>query len=83
MQPEPIQATVDVIVEADRHSRFGCPNCGKTIRYQNAYPLSFQWKVCPGCRLQWIPGPIDIGPRADDIAGTTQRLMLYSSGRAV
>jgi transposase-like protein len=82
----PIVATVTVHTGEGRRSHFDCPNCGKTIRYTNAYPLSFQWKVCPGCRLQWIPVELltaGIGPHADDIAGQTNLLRLASSGRPV
>jgi hypothetical protein len=81
---QPISATVDVIIDDSARSRFRCPNCGKMISYRNAYPLSFMWKVCKGCRLQWIPvqsGGIDL--HADDISGTTQRLRIVSSRQAL
>jgi hypothetical protein len=69
----------------NRASHFDCPNCGTKVRFTNAYPLSFQWKVCPKCRWQWIPldWRSELGPHADSIVGQTNRLRLASSGRSV
>jgi hypothetical protein len=76
-------ATVAVHTDEGRRSRFDCPNCGKTIRFTNSYPLSFRWKVCPGCRLQWIPTGFGLGPHADDIAGQTNTLEIAARGEPV
>jgi hypothetical protein len=70
--PNTVEATVAVHTEAGRRSHFQCPNCGRRISYKNAFPLSFDWKVCPGCRWQWNRIDRDgIGPAADKIVGQT------------
>jgi predicted RNA-binding Zn-ribbon protein involved in translation (DUF1610 family) len=77
----------EVVVHTGEHraSYFVCPNCGTNIRFNNAYPLSFKWKVCPNCRWQWIPADFGagLGPHADDIAGQTNVIRVAASGRAL
>jgi predicted RNA-binding Zn-ribbon protein involved in translation (DUF1610 family) len=75
-----------VAVHTDEHgvSRFKCPNCERTIRYTNSFPLAFNWKVCPGCRWQWIPDRLTgIGPHAKTLAGQTNDLSVFSTERPV
>ncbi len=77
-------ATVAVHTEEGRRSHFECPNCGRRISFTNAYPLSFRWKVCAGCRWQWTPAEYDsMGPHADKIAGQTNMIRVSSLGRCV
>jgi predicted RNA-binding Zn-ribbon protein involved in translation (DUF1610 family) len=81
----PVSATVAVHTDANGMSRFACPNCGRTIRFANSYPLSFHFRRCPKCRWVWsrFPSPDDVGPRAEAIAGQTNPLRVVSSGEPV
>jgi hypothetical protein len=81
---KPIVATVTVHTHENRRSHFACPNCDRRIVFHNAYPLTFRWKVCPGCRWMWIPVPTGgIGPHADNIVGQTHGLTIGSIGESV
>jgi len=81
-----IQKRIRITID-NGSSWFMCPNpdCRRKIRYQNAYPLGFMWKVCGGCRLQWVPAPgSEHGPHRSDLeVGTTLYLDVFSSGRRV
>ena len=73
-QPSVPQTTVvQVTVPVQGRSYFTCPNCGTVIRFDNKYPFGWHWKVCPGCRLQWVRTGGDIGPHRDNLpAGENQ-----------
>lgn len=77
--------TVQVTVPVRGPSYFTCPNCGRRISFNNKYPFGWQWKVCPGCRFQWVRMGGDIGPRREDLpAGENQgAVRVGSSGRPV
>jgi hypothetical protein len=74
-------ATVQVHTDDAGVSRFKCPNCERTIRYTNTFPLGFDWKLCPKCRWVWarIAGS-PIGPVAVDLAGQTNDVQVVSTG---
>jgi predicted RNA-binding Zn-ribbon protein involved in translation (DUF1610 family) len=57
--------TVHVYSHGKQHS-FTCPNCGATVKYDNKFPVGFDWKVCRSCGVQWnrMPGQ-SIGPHAE------------------
>jgi predicted RNA-binding Zn-ribbon protein involved in translation (DUF1610 family) len=57
---------VIVTVHAGTLSSFVCPDCGTVIKYANKYPTNFMWKVCPDCRVQWLPDPgAELGPHRE------------------
>jgi hypothetical protein len=77
-----IVAAVIVHVEEDRRSHFDCPNCGKRVNVRNAYPFTWQWKTCPGCRLMWVNSHWggSIGLHADKAVGLSRVLEVFSHG---
>ena len=86
LQPSAPQTTVvQVTVPARGRSYFTCPNCGTVVRFDNKYPFGWRWKVCPGCRWQWVRTGRDIGPHRDDLpAGQNQAgVEVLSSGRPI
>jgi hypothetical protein len=84
---DPITRTVTVEVGSDRRSSFACPNCGRRVAFRNAFPFGWNWKVCPGCRWQWVNIGLyagsGIGPHADQAVGTSGRVRVTASGRPV
>ena len=78
-------ATVRVTVPSRGRSYFDCPNCGARIRFDNKYPFGWQWKVCPGCRWQWVRTSGGVGPHRDDLPEGDNHadVPVMSSGRPV
>ena len=79
------QVSVEVTVPASGRSYFSCPNCGTLIRFATKFPFGWHWKVCPGCRWQWIRTGGGIGPHRSDLpAGENHAAVsVMSSGRPV
>jgi hypothetical protein len=79
-------AAVQITFHGGRRSSFNCPSCGARISFTNAYPFSFMWKVCPKCRLQWVPTQQHAGsglPVTDLAPGFVGELRVASSGSPV
>lgn len=77
--------TVEVTVPARGQSYFTCPNCATRIKFSNKYPFGWNWKVCSGCRWQWIRLGGDIGPHRDQLPPGENRaaVSVMSSGRPI
>jgi hypothetical protein len=80
--------TITVTVQSHglRHS-FPCPACGSLVKFDNKYPVGWDWKVCPSCRVQWVREPsTGIGPHVewDDVpeGAQLQTRVLHGAVRA-
>ena len=75
-------ADITVHIGETGRSHFDCPNCGRAVRYTNTFPLSFNWKTCPGCGWLWTPVRDEgIGPMKTELLGQTATLTVHSLGK--